>query len=104
MVNIVCTIVELSISDDSVGQSVLEYFNYVFVTTYIIEAILKVRLRRGSGVYGNIAWPRVPPPPSTLPPLPPSFPLPLSLPLLLPPSLADCRTASVLLLQQVEHL
>ena len=42
IVNIVCTIVELSISSDSVGQSVLEYLNYVFVTIYIVEAILKV--------------------------------------------------------------
>ena len=41
MVNIVCTIVELTVNDDIV-LAVLQYLNYAFCITYIIEAILKI--------------------------------------------------------------
>ena len=39
--NIVCTIIELTISN-STGLMVLRYINYVFCLIYIIEAILKL--------------------------------------------------------------
>ena len=41
IVNIVCTIVELTI-DDATGLMVLRYFNYVFCFIYITEATLKL--------------------------------------------------------------
>ena len=41
MVNIICTIVELTI-DDTTGLTVLRYFNYVFCLIYIAEATLKM--------------------------------------------------------------
>ena len=95
IVNIVCTIVELSISSDSVGQLVLEYLNYVFVTTYIVEAILKVRLWCTSTYGFSSIKLHDQYSPSHFPTLPRSIHLPPS---------AACRAASVLLLQQVEHL
>jgi hypothetical protein len=41
IVNIVCTIVELTI-DDTTGLMLLRYFNYVFCFIYIAEATLKL--------------------------------------------------------------